>query len=102
MKTLAKLSTLAGSLLHRRPRTPSTARSSSPGPIFALATAFTWGLTACFLSWRGSWQGSATFMTISALMGLWEIRIAYDAPTLEVHGPNVLLIQGASQLVRLC
>lgn len=30
-------------------------------------------------------------MSITALMGLWQIRIAYDAPTLVVHGPIVIL-----------
>jgi hypothetical protein len=30
-------------------------------------------------------------MAISALMGLWQIRIAYDAPTVVVHGPIVIL-----------
>jgi hypothetical protein len=60
-------------------------------PIFALTTAFTCALTACLLSWRGAWLGSATFMSVSALMSLWQIRIAYDAPTLVVQGPVVIL-----------
>jgi hypothetical protein len=60
-------------------------------PMFALTTAFTCALTACLLSWRGSWLCSAAFMSISALMGLWQIRIAYDAPTVVVHGPIVIL-----------
>ena len=60
-------------------------------PIFPLTTAFTCALTACFLSWRGSWLCSATFMSITALMGLWQIRIAYNAPTLVAHGPIVIL-----------
>jgi hypothetical protein len=63
----------------------------SRAPIFALTTAFTCALTACLLSWRGSWLCSAAFMSISALMGLWQIRIAYDAPTVEIHGPIVIL-----------
>ena len=60
-------------------------------PIFALTTAFTCALTGCLLAWRGSWLCSATFMSISALMGLWQIRIAYDASTVVVHGPIVIL-----------
>jgi len=60
-------------------------------PSFALTTAFTCALTACLLSWRGSWLCSAAFMSISALMGLWQIRIAYDAPAVVVHGPIVIL-----------
>jgi hypothetical protein len=30
-------------------------------------------------------------MSISALMSLWQIRIAYDAPTVVVHSPIVIL-----------
>src|SRR5258708_803784 len=60
-------------------------------PIFALTTAFACALTGCLLAWRGSWLCSATFMSISALMGLWQIRIAYDAPTVVLHGPIVIL-----------
>ena len=92
------MKTLSEAVCISRERTPPPSTDTIDGtiiqsraPIFALTTAFTWGLTACLLSWRGSWLCSATFMTISALMGLWQIRIAYDAPTLEVHGPNVLL-----------
>jgi hypothetical protein len=81
-----------------RERTPQPLKDTIDGtaiqcraPIFALTTAFTCALTACLLAWRGSWLCSATFMSITVLMGLWQIRIAYDAPTLVVHGPIVIL-----------
>jgi hypothetical protein len=92
------MKTLSEAVCISRERTPHPSTDTIDGtiiqsraPIFALTTAFTCALTACFLSWRGSWLCSATFMTISALMGLWQIRIAYDAPTLVVHGPIVIL-----------
>ena len=92
------MKTLSEAVCISRERTPHPSTDAIDGtiiqsraPIFALTTAFTCALTACFLSWRGSWLCSATFMTISALMGLWQIRIAYDAPTLVVHGPIVIL-----------
>jgi len=92
------MKTLSEAVCISRERTPHPSTDTIDGtiiqsraPIFALTTAFTCALTACFLSWRGSWLCSATFMTISALMGLWQIRIAYDAPTLMVHGPIVIL-----------
>jgi len=92
------MKTLSEAVCISRERTPHPSTDTIDGtiiqsraPIFALTTAFTCALTACFLSCRGSWLCSGTFMTISALMGLWQIRIAYDAPTLVVHGPIVIL-----------
>jgi hypothetical protein len=63
----------------------------SRAPIIALTTAFTFALTACLLFCRGSWLFSATFLSISVMMCLWQIRNAYDAPALVVHGPIVIL-----------
>jgi hypothetical protein len=92
------MKTLSGAVCISRERTPHPSTDTIDGtiiqsraPIFALMTAFTCALTACLLSWRGSWLCSAAFMSISALMGLWQIRIAYDAPTMVVHGPIVIL-----------
>jgi hypothetical protein len=92
------MKTLSEPVCMSRERTPQPPTDTIDGtviqcraPIFALTTAFTCALTACLLSWRGSWPGSATFMSITALMGLWQIRIAYNAPTLVVHGPIVIL-----------
>jgi hypothetical protein len=92
------MKTLSEAVCISRERTPHPSTDTIDGtiiqsraPIFALTTAFTCALTACLLSWRGSWLCSATFMSISVLMGLWQIRIAYDAPTVVVHGPIVIL-----------
>jgi hypothetical protein len=92
------MKTLSGAVCISRERTPHPSTDTIDGtiiqsraPIFALMTAFTCALTACLLSWRGSWLCSATFMSISALMGLWQIRIANEAPTMVVHGPIVIL-----------
>jgi hypothetical protein len=92
------MKTLSEAVCMSRERTPQPPTDTINGtviqcraPIFALTTAFTCALTACLLSWRGSWLCSATFMSVTALMGLWQIRIAYDAPTLVVHGPIVIL-----------
>jgi hypothetical protein len=92
------MKTLSEAVCISRDRTPHPSTDTIDGtviqsraPTFALTTAFTCALTACVLSWRGSWLFSATFMTISALMGLWHIRIAHDAPTLVIYGPIVIL-----------
>jgi hypothetical protein len=92
------MNTLSESVCMSRERTLQTPTDLIDGtviqcraPIFALTTAFTCALTACLLSWRGAWLGSATFMSVSALMSLWQIRIAYDVPTLVVQGPVVIL-----------
>src|SRR5580704_14726700 len=94
------MKTLSEAVCISRDRTPHASTDTVDGtviqsraPTFALTTALTCALTACLLSWRGSWLCSATFMSISALMGLWQIRIAYDAPTLVVQGPIVILYQ---------
>ena len=92
------MKTLSEAVCISRERTPHPSTDTIDGtiiqsraPIFALTTAFTCALTACILSWRGLWLYSATFMSISALLGLWQIRIAYDALTVVVHGPIVIL-----------
>jgi hypothetical protein len=92
------MKTLSEAVCISRDRTPHASTDTvdctviqSRAPTFALTTALTCALTACLLSWRGSWLCSATFMTISALMGLWQIRIAYGAPTLVINGPIVIL-----------
>lgn len=92
------MKTLSEAVCMSRERTPQPPTDTIDGtviqcraPIFPLTTAFTCALTACFLSWRGSWLCSATCMSIAALMGLWQIRIAYNAPTLVAHGPIVIL-----------
>ena len=92
------MKTLSEAVCMSRERTPHPSTDTIDGtiiqsraPIFALTTALTCALTACLLSWRGSWLCSAAFMAISALMSLWQIRIAYDAPTVVVHSPIVIL-----------
>ena len=92
------MKTLSEAVCISRERTPHPSMDTIDGtviqsrtPIFALTTAFTCALTACLLCWRGSWLCSAAFMSISALMSLWQIRIAYDTPTLVLQGQIVIL-----------